>query len=481
MTVLRPLPFFLLLLCLTAPHLAAQSMPVQSSEAAQVVLRERIVGAAFTGQAGYDFLGRVCDEAGGRLIGSAENEKAMDMLVVALRAFGVEARREGFTVPGWRRGEDVVRMAAPAARTLRAVALGYTQTCPPFEAGVVYAVHGYGDEMDSVGVRDRIVLVTQEAARGREELLRSEVLQHAGERGAKAVLFIVERPGGRTLAGMGNFTGDPAPVPGFSLTYEEGQRLRRLLEQGVPVRVAMDVRSSCGETRSANVVATLVGDSPEKIVIGAHYDSWDVSQGAVDNGIGSAILLDVARLFRALSPRNRRTVEFVWFNGEEMGLWGSKRYMQAHAQDSMVAMINLDMTGAPRGFNAMGTDTLLPFLRGLARSLPGFALSDAPVSVPYTNSDHEPFMLHGIPTFGVQAHLDEATVAPYHDFEDTFDKVNRTQLAEAAAVVAVLAHELANADLPGLRARSDAETVALLKKHGIDARLKKQKEWPFGE
>lgn len=466
----------LLLLVLAVPRAAAQT-PNPADE----TLPSRLVGAAFTGQTGYTFLGRVCDEVGGRFIGTPENERAMDMLVAELGRLGLPARRESFTVPGWRRGEDVVRMTAPAARVLRAVALGYTQGCPPFEADLAWGMHGYLDELDTMQVRGRVLLVTQDRARNREELLRSEVLRHAADRGARAVLFIAERPGGRTLAGMGNFTGDPAPVPGFSITFEEGQRLRRLLAAGTAVRMGLDVRSTCVETRSANIVATLPGELPEKVVLGAHYDSWDVSQGAVDNGVGSAILLDVARMLRTVSPRNRRTIEFVWFNGEETGLWGAKRYMQAHAGDSIVAMVNMDMTGAPRGFNAMGSDTLLPWLRDLARTLPGFGLSESPASVPWTNSDHEPFMLHGVPTLALQAHLDEETVAPYHDFGDTFDKVNRVQLAEAAAVVGVLAHGLANAALPGLRMRSDAETITLMRKHGLDVRLKKQKEWPFGE
>ena len=338
-------------------------------------LRQRMAGSAFLDNASYDMLMRLSDEAGGRWIGSAQNELGMRILMEELRKHGLEPRLERFTVPGWVRGKDEVRMLEPSERVFRAVALGYVDRTPAFEAALAWGNRGYAGDFDSLRVNGAVALVTQEALSGREELLRAEAIANAAKAGARAILFINDKKGRMTLSGMSNFHGAPAAIPAYSLTWEEGQRLRRLLTRGVPVRMRISTESHCLPVESANVVCTLPGTRPEKIVVGAHFDSWDVGQGSIDNGLGTAILFDVARILRALAPSNERSIELVWFNGEEMGLWGARKYVQMHADEAIAAMINMDMTGSPRGFNAMGSDHLVPVLADLAAGLRGFDMS----------------------------------------------------------------------------------------------------------
>jgi Iap family predicted aminopeptidase len=443
------------------------------------VLHQRMAGSAFLDNAGHAMLMRLSDEAGGRWIGSPQNERGMEILAEELRRIGLSPRFERFTVPGWVRGEDEVRMIEPADRVFRAVALGYVDRAPAFDATVAWMNRGTEGDFDSLRGEGRIALVTQEGQAGRETPLRSEVIRSAAAAGARAVLFINDKKGGLLLCGMGNFQGEAAPVPAFSITWEEGQRIKRLLDRGVPVRVRITVESRCVEVESANIVCTLPGKSDEKIVVGAHFDSWDIGQGSVDNGIGTAVLFDVARIMAALSPANERTVEFVWFNGEEMGLWGARRYVETHAADRIVAMINMDMTGSPRGFSAMGNDHFLPLLNELAGSMRGYEMSRGVINALWTNSDHQPFMVAGIPTITPLGHLDRETVATYHDFGDTFDLVNKRYLSETAGVVSILAYELANrTDIPYLR-RTPSETAEYLRKGNLESRLRRQGEWPF--
>jgi Zn-dependent M28 family amino/carboxypeptidase len=232
---------------------------------------------------------------------------------------------------------------------------------------------------------------------------------------------------------------------------------------------------------TANTIVTFPGKSDEKIVIGAHFDSWDLGQGSVDNGIGTATLYDVARLIHKFSPENYYTIELVWFNGEELGLWGSKRYVEIHKGEKIRAMINMDMTGYPTGFNAMGIDEFIPMLNDLREKLNGFNLNAGVVNSPWTNSDHMPFMFAGIPTITLQAHLDEDMYKYYHEAGDTFDKVNKKYLSETAAVVSILATELADNKTLIINHRTDKEMIELFKKHGLDKRLKRQNEWIFKE
>ncbi|MFZ1730781.1 MAG: M28 family peptidase [Bacteroidota bacterium] len=450
-----------------------------SVSAQSPVLHQRMAGSAVLDNASYDMLRRLSDEAGGRWLGSPENEHGMQVLMEELRGIGLTPRLESFTVPGWVRGADEVRMVAPADRVFRAVALGYVDRTPAFEASLVWVNRGLTEDFDTCTVTGQIAFVTQEDLPGKELPLRSEIIRFAAAAGARAVIFMNNKKGGQVLCGMGNFQGDPALVPAYSITWEEGQRLKRLLDHSTPVRMRITTNSHCAPVEGANIVCTLPGKSEDKIVIGAHFDSWDIGQGSVDNGVGTALLFDVARILASIAPSNERTIEFVWFNGEEMGLWGSRKYVEMHESDRITAMVNMDMTGSPRGFGAMGNDHFLPLLNELVSEFRGYDMSSGVINSIWTNSDHQPFMLAGIPTITPLGHLDKETVVTYHDFGDTFDLVNKKYLSEAAGVVSVLTYELANRESIPFVHRSKLETMEYLRKGNLEERLKRQGEWHF--
>lgn len=440
-----------------------------------------MVGSAYLENKSYNMLERLCDEAGGRILGSVVNEKAMSIMKDELKKIGYDAKLEKFSIHGWVRGDDQVIMKSPTERKLQAVALGYVDKTPTFTANVIFAKYGFDEDYKNLDVKDKIVLVTQEAPQGKEQLLRYQALDIAVKHGAKAILYINDRSGFLNLAGMGNFQGNKTKIPAYSLTYEEGKWLERLIEKNLSVKIEMTTNSFCKEINSANIVASLEGKVKSKIVIGAHFDSWDLGQGAVDNGVGTAILFDVARLLKTFSPNNYYSIDFVWFNGEEFGLWGSKKYVEMHKQDSIIAMINMDMTGTPTGFNVMGFDEFIPFFENIKTQLNGFNLSSGVVSSPGTNSDHMYFMFDGIPTFEIQAHLDENMYKFYHERGDTFDKVNEKYLSDASAVVSVLVDKLSNATNLKFKRKSEHEMVELFKHYGLDKKLKNQGEWIYKE
>lgn len=463
-------------LVLAALALAALSFPCRAQTQE---VREAIIGSAFSESQARRILERLTDEAGGRLAGSAGDARGLEILQSELTSLGLRPTLETFTMPGWIRGEDELVLTAPLTRRLRAAALGYTDATPPFEDTLILAGHGYPEELSASGARGRIVAVASVPPQGKPSLLRTEVIRNAAEAGARAVLFINDKPGGLLLCGVANFIGRPAPIPAYSITYEEGSWIERLIRRQLAVTMRVVTRSHCAPTPSANLVASLPGKSPGKIVVGAHVDGWDIGQGAVDNGIGSAILFDVARVLSQLPGKNAHSVEFVWFNGEELGLWGSKEYVRRHEGDAILAMVNLDMTGSPRGFNAGGFSEMVPVLEKVARSLEGFELRKTASNSPGTNSDHQPFMLRGIPALGVSGRLDPEKVRYYHDFGDTFDKVDPKELAEASAVVSVLVHALANEERAAFRRKSPDQVIEMLKESRVDTRLKRQQQWPF--
>jgi len=438
-----------------------------------------VIGSAFAENASYKVLQTICDEAGGRLVGTSQNLKGIEILKNELTKIGIEAKLENFTFPGWIRGDDGLKMTEPIERKLKAAALGYTNKTDAFTAEVVYAKNGFGEEYANGRINGKIALVTQEAPSGREALLRYEAIDTAAKYGAKAILFINTKPGMSLLCGTGDFTGQPTKIPAFSISYEEGKWIERLFESDKTVKMEIITKSYCKEMQAPNLVATLPGKVKEKIVVGAHFDSWDLGQGSIDNGVGTAVLFDVARLLKTFSYNNYYTVEFVWFNGEELGLWGSQRYVEMHSQESILVMLNMDMIGSPTGYNVLGFEELIPAFNGILKELNGFNLSAGVVNHPYTNSDHIPFMFRGIPVFSMESRLDDESVRYYHDAGDTFDKVNIKHLSEAAAVVGVTIKELANNNSLKLKNKTDKEMAAIFKKHGLDKRLKRQHEWIY--
>lgn len=440
-------------------------------------LIERLTGLAFTTNEGYYMLREVCDQAGGRMMGSPGIEKALEILSRRLEENGLKPYREYFTSPVWFRGNDEVVMKLPYEKKLRAYALAWTSPAEVTGREAVFVNSGYDEDFDSLDVKGKVVVISQETPAGKQERLRSQVIRAATSKGAVACLFINESNGGKVLTGAGNFKGDPLKIPAFTLSFEEGTKLKRLLKAGIKVTFDIVSTSRVETMQSPNLITRIEGKRKEKIVIGGHFDSWDLGDGAVDNGQGSAVMYEAALLLTKLGIKPERTIEFVWFNGEETGLWGSKKYAEAHKNDSIFAMINLDMPGKVNGFNVMGFDTLRQAISDVVAHSGSFDLSSY-MSVAWTNSDHMYFMFAGIPVITPRGGLTKEMTAHYHDFADTFDKVDKDYISQASVATAFLVEGLARSPQPYFRMGSE-EVKELLRKHNLEKRLKSQEEYPF--
>lgn len=417
-------------------------------------------------------LTRLCDDVGGRLTGSPADRRAIEALMSELRALGLEPEREPFRMPGWERREDRVDLLSPFGRRLRVAALGYSQPHAPFEAELVDLRDGRAADYPAESVAGRVGLINPGTP-----LQTVEFVRIAAERGLGAILFINREGGGQLLARAGSFTGAPLPVPVYSITQEEGNWLRRLRERGTAVRLRVETRSRCLEVETANVVLRFPGRSSERIVVGAHVDSWDLGQGALDNGLGVAQLVALADFLRGRELA--RTVELIWFNGEEQGLWGSRHQATRLGDDPIVAMINLDMVGVPIAVNALGDDTLVPFLerwndlRG-ARRLP-----TGVQNINWFGSDHTPYQLAGVRAITFNAPIPRESVRYYHDLADTIDKLPEQIVVDSTGVIADLLLALASDTSLGAWRRPPLETELLFTRFGLERRMQTVGFWPF--
>jgi len=411
----------------------------------------------------HAMLARLCDDHGGRLTGSKANNNALDQLAAELRALGLEPRIDSFSMPGWQRGNDRVDLLEPIARPLRVAALAYTQPHEAFEAGVIKIGKGTPEEYTD-SVHGKIGLLDPSTPLQTRVYIRT-----AAEKGLRGILFINREGGGQLLARTGSFIGEPLPLPVYSIAQEEGRWIERLLDRGRPVRVRMETRSHCLEVKTANLSVTIPGRSPERIIVGAHFDSWDLGQGALDNGLGIAQLFAIAHALRGRDLA--RTVEIVWFNGEEQGLWGSRHAAAALGDTPVVAMINLDMVGVPIAVNALGDASLLTALERWNAGLGDRKLPQGVENINWFGSDHMPYQLAGVRAISFNAPIPRESVRFYHDFGDTIDKLPQQIVVDSTTVIGDLVLALAaDAELEAFR-RDPGDTQRMFKDLKLGGRL----------
>src|SRR5215210_3060250 len=236
----------------------------------------------------------------------------------------------------------------------------------------------------------------------------------------------------------------------------------RLIQGGITPRIEGRVENKVGRApvQQWNTVAEIQGSGRpgEVVILGAHLDSWDLGTGTTDNGTGSMVVLEAARVLAQSGLKPKRTVRFILFSGEEEGLLGSQAYAAAHAReaDSIQAVLVLDNgTGAIKGQALQGrTD-----LEGLWKQLLAPVASLDADSVRDANkngTDHLSFLPYGVPGFNFDQ-ISRGYNHTHHSQVDTCDHAVPADLKQAAAVMAVTAYELAN--LPELLPRGPKTPV----------------------
>lgn len=445
-------------LSLTAA-LGAQTLTDQYREPAA-----RLIGAALTDQDGWKKLEFLCDRIGHRLSGSPQLEEAISWASAEMRREGLEnVQTPPVKVSHWVRGSESAEIIAPLRAPLVMLGLGGSAATPPdgITAEVV-AVASF-EELKSLGrerVEGKIVLFNPVwQGYGRTVVYRSRGASEAAQMGAAAAL--VRSMTGHSLRTPHTGAMDYAPgtvkIPTAAVTVEDAERIHRLVRAGNTVRVSLRMEAqTLPDADSANVVAELRGrEKPDEIVVlGGHYDSWDVGQGAHDDGASCIAAWQAVALMKKLGLRPRRTVRVVFWTNEENGLAGGRAYRQwiGDSIKQHVAAIEMD-GGSERpigfGFSASAfseeqTERALARLREIGGLLDG--LGAGTIRKGGGGADISPLTRDGVPGLG---HLTtgEHYMDWHHTPADTLDKVDPVEFRKNIAALAVMAYVLA--DLPG--------------------------------
>ena len=252
-------------------------------------------------------------------------------------------------------------------------------------------------------------------------------------------------------------------LPELEMGSEHINQLIRLLEAGKDVVLEMEIKTVFldKDTLQYNVIAEIPGTDKtlksELVMIGAHLDSWHGATGATDNAAGSAVMMEVMRILKKIEANPRRTIRIALWSAEEQGLYGSRNYVKNHfaEPDSMTlkpeysklsAYYNLDNGGGKiRGIYLQGNDALRPLFEAWFE--PFRDMDATTVTTRNTGStDHIPFDNVGLPAFQfIQDPLDYGNKT-HHTNMDTYDRIQKADLMQAAAIIASIVYNTAMKD-----------------------------------
>ncbi|RLZ06472.1 M28 family peptidase [Faecalibacter macacae] len=435
----------------------------------------------------YYLLQKATENIGHRATGTENGKKAEEFAADIFRSYGYDVSFQEFNFKGWNRNSLTLEINE---KKIKSVALAHSPALSQVESELVDLGNGLEEDylklskkLDGQIVFAALGLI-EDTSKDVKNLHRSEKTALAIKYGAKGIILYNQAKGGILLTGTASVTGDIIEIPAVNISYEDGMLIKQALKSE-KVLGKIDMKNDVGPMKGRNVIARRLGQAipEEKIVLGGHLDSWDLATGAIDNGVGSFSILDVARTYQKLNLENNRTIEFVLFMGEEIGLLGSKNYVAEAIKDGSIkqikAMSNMDMTTNPKAyFSTM--DTSLSFLNGIAKEvksyIPDFK-ETASVNVGL-HSDHQPFMLEGIPIIGLsESKFKKGALNCYHANCDSFEFVEELGLKNNVLLETYLLYKLSNEKNFPSKKWSEDEIQKELIKANLETPLRISGDW----
>ena len=459
----------------------------------------RIAGEGMMGSHAFQYLTELSDDIGARVTSSPSAQKATDWGVAKMKSIGLQnVHAEKWTMwKGWTRGTAEAELLAPLHHKLTIDAMGWTgSTAVAGAEGEVVTANLFdldSELKDTRRFRGKIVLMEPEGEPKKGFWLifaQFGDFIHALEK-AGAIAVIGGQGGFKaegmhlTHTGILGFAEDFA-LPVVDMTNEDQSQLERFLAAGKTVRMRINVQNkfSDGPVESANVVGEIPGrERPEEIVVvGAHLDSWDLSEGTTDNGTGSTSVLAAAEAIVKSGQRPRRTIRFVLFTGEEQGLLGSLAYVKQHAgemKDHIGAVVLDTGQGPVKEFQLGGRNDVQAAFEAFADSLRD--VRDIKVNDKLEfGTDTGPFILAGLPGINLEQDSPEYKYTN-HSAADALEAVKPDVLAQNATVMALTAYWLADRPERFASPWPAERTAKMLRQKGQYDMLKSFNLWTFGD
>jgi carboxypeptidase Q len=416
----------------------------------------RIIGAALTKNRAHERLAYLTDRIGHRLSGSQNLERAIAWAVAEMKADGLDnVRTEKVMVPHWVRGQESLEIVGTGEK-LPMLGLGNSVATPREGVLADTVVVRNFNELDALGERIRGKIVVYNAPftnYGDTVQYRLNGASRAARYGAVAALVRSITPVSLQTPHTGamNYDAQQPKIPVAAITIEAAEMLQRMYDRGEPARLRLKMEAKfLPDAESANVIAELKGsERPDEIVlVGGHFDSWDVGQGAHDDGGSCIAAWEAIRLLKELGLRPRRTIRVVLFTNEENGLRGGIGYRDAHRAELSKHIFAIESDSGIYRPEGLGLSANAPLLVRsnvieIAKLLSGIGADR--IAAEGGGADIGPIMREGVA--GASLDVEESRYFNiHHTASDTLDKIDPRDLSLCVATLAVFAYTIA--DLP---------------------------------
>jgi hypothetical protein len=433
------------------------------------------------------------DSLGPRLTGSPDLKRANDWLVQTYKSFGIEAKNEKVgTWRSWRRGYSHIDLVSPRVRSLEGTMLGYSPGTGKKDvtAGTIILPR-FADSTAFVkwlpNVKGKYVLMSgalptcrpredwatnaTPESKARMDSLRDSVAKEWTSRNVRGTGYNLALGTGDLGIRMDNagaagmitsrskdswgtieiFETYNVKTPAVALSCEDYGLVYRLTESGMNPKITMNLDAQLlGEQPIYNTVAMIRGSEKpdEYVVLSSHFDSWDGSSGATDNGTGTITMLEAMRILKKVYPHPKRTIIAGHWAGEEEGEVGSKAFTEDHPEviKGLQALFNQDNgTGRITRIGGAGlpnaAEHMTQWLSAIPAELQAQAVYRGPGLPAGGGSDDFSFACYGLPAFGLGALNWDYGNYTWHTNRDTYDKIVFDDLKSNAALTAMLAYE----------------------------------------
>lgn len=449
---------------LLAVSLLAAALPVgaQTVTSRQAADANRLIEAALADSSAYNRLATLTDRFGPRLSGSKSLEDAIDWILSEMKRDGLaNVRGEPVMVPHWVRGEESAVLVSPRATPLHMIGLGNSVGTPSQGITAPVLVVASFDELTrrAAEAKGKIVLFDHPFPADKPGLdgyreanvYRGGSPAAAAKVGAVGVLirsissFSIQNP----HTGSTRYDSTLTRLPAAALSIEDAEMLHRMQDRGEKVVVTLKMNAQMlPDAPSRNVVAELRGSQKpdEVVVLGGHIDSWDVGQGAMDDGGCSVAAWQAVKLMKELGLTPKRTVRVVLWTNEENGGRGGRGYRDAHMDELAKHSVAMECDNGvfrPYGVRFQGSPAGLAFMKQLSPVLSRIG-SDR-VIAGEGEADVGPILQRGVP--GLALDVDDTKYFWYHHSSgDMMTVIDRSDFAKCVATMAVLAYLVADAD-----------------------------------
>ena len=466
------------------------SIHAQSFQQEKSSIYENIISEAKTNNQLEALAHELLDEIGPRLIGSPEMKQANDWVVNTYKKWNIKAENIPYGEwKSWQRGTTEITLTEPRIKSIEGTQLAWNvNTKKAIEAEVILMplFENVTDfETWANSTKGKIVLISQYQPSGRpeyqwkEQAVEEDFTAFKSEQEnalnqwnnsikatGKNIRQIVEYLENKGAAGfiqsystgiMGSnriFYSFAKKVPMVDVSLEDYGLLYRLAKYNNAPKIKIDTQSKdLGTTQTFNTIATIPGKTKpdEYVMLSAHLDSWDGAQGATDNGTGTILMMEVARLIQKYSPNNDRTIVIGHWSSEEQGLNGSRAYVMDHPtevqkikvlfnQDSGTGRINyIGGQGFTNAYNYLGN-----WLQNIPEDIRKHIKTDFPGMPQAGGTDNATFVAAGIPAFNLGTQSWDYGSYTWHTNRDTYDKIVFPELEKNVITTAILTLEAAN-------------------------------------